>query len=143
MYVRTPVSLLVVVGVWQAKGKKEGKGVSNGVAPGHGADANANGTAGRGGGGGGKEERRKQLAALETKVTGEFFIPGAFGLVYVLEYLEKVWWTLRSLLVGHAVWYDGGRLRVSCGLCCCGLFRWPAFKAKAHAAVKTKLGNGC
>lgn len=40
--------------------------MSNGVAPGHGADANAsaNGT----GGGGGKEERRKQLAALETKV---------------------------------------------------------------------------
>ncbi|CBJ31751.1 conserved unknown protein [Ectocarpus siliculosus] len=53
----------------KAKGKKEGKGVSNGVAPGHGADPNANGPAGGGGGrGGGKEERRKQLAALETKV---------------------------------------------------------------------------
>lgn len=60
----------------QAKGKKgAGKGKSNGVAPGHGADANvsANGKAadtGAGHGGGGKEERRKQLAALETKVGG-------------------------------------------------------------------------
>lgn len=79
IYVRTPVSLLVVVRDSQAKGKKEGKGVSNGVAPGHGADANANGTAG-GGGGGGKEERRKQLAALETKVTRE------------LAYWEHLFW---------------------------------------------------
>lgn len=43
------------------------------MAPGHGADANvsANGKAadtGGAGGRGGKEERRKQLAALETKV---------------------------------------------------------------------------
>eukprot|EP00752_Nemacystus_decipiens_P010210 g9098.t1 len=51
----------------KAKGKKGGKGKSNGVAPGHGADANASAN-GTGGGGGGKEERRKQLAALETKV---------------------------------------------------------------------------
>lgn len=40
------------------------------MAPGHGADMDANGKAVEtgAGGGGGKEERRKQLAALETKV---------------------------------------------------------------------------
>lgn len=64
------MKMLILVQLVQAKGKKGGKSKSNGVAPGHGADMNANGKAGDTGvgGRGGKEERRKEVAALETKV---------------------------------------------------------------------------
>lgn len=77
---------------FQAKSKKGGKGQSNGVAPGHGADANG-GATGAGAGGGGREERRKKLAALEAKVRagashGGYFVVGrllllAFAMVGV------------------------------------------------------------
>ena len=55
---------------FQAKPKKGGKGKSNGVAPGHGADGNGGAAKEAGAGGGGREERRKKLAALESKVRG-------------------------------------------------------------------------
>lgn len=54
----------------QAKPKKGGNGKSNGVAPGHGADGNGGAATGVGVRGGGREERRKKLAALESKVRG-------------------------------------------------------------------------
>lgn len=66
------------------------------MAPGHGADANAsaNGT-----GGGGKEERRKQLAALETKVRLRFRSGGMYRRLPGLS------------LVGTRTWQQQQQLR--------------------------------